>query len=90
MACNCATTAQIEALYKKYGDKDRRKQLNTKEKISYYTKRIGVILAMIPIVPILVLYVLYKGFYDDNHRISFKKFFGLKSNVVLNEFKQNI
>ncbi len=78
MACNCATSEQINELYRKYGDRKaklRKGSLWDRAKnIAMYA---GVVLVLIPIVPILFLYVLYKGLFDDDHRISLTKFFRL-------------
>jgi len=76
MACNCATSKQIDELYKKYGEK-RKKQLTFKQKAKNVAMYTGVVIAMIPIVPCLFLYVIYKRFCDDDHNISLTKFFRL-------------
>lgn len=91
MACNCASSEQIKLLYKKYGNKkDEIKKLPTKEKIKHYTQYASVAVAMIVISPFLILYVLYKGLFDDNKKISMRKFFNLKANSVFNVKQQNI
>ena len=87
MACNCATSKQINELYRKYGSKTDKKNLTIKEKIKYYAMRTVVVIMLIPIVPVLILYVLYKGIADDDHKISLRKFFNLNKPVVLNEQK---
>ena len=84
MACNCATNEQIKELYRRYGNKEERRKLSTSQKIKYYAQYTGIVLVMIPIVPVLFLYVLYKAICDDNHRISLKNFFGINRTVVLN------
>lgn len=83
MACNCATKEQIDALYKKYGDRNKIEKNDTfKVKAKKVLLHIGIYLCMIPIVPFLALYVLYKGLFDDNKRISMRKFFRLKGGNV--------
>ena len=78
MACNCATKEQIDALYKKYGEKRRINKSDTfKAKAKKIATTVGVGICMIPILPALVLFVIYKGFFDDDKRISVTKFFRL-------------
>ena len=84
MACNCATNKQINELYRRYGNKEERSKFTASQKIAYYAQRAAIVLAMVPIVPFLFLYVLYKGICDDEHKISLKKFFGINRTVVLN------
>lgn len=85
MACNCATTEQINALYKKYGEKKgEKKKLTFKQKVKNAAMYAGVVLALIPIIPMLFLYVLYKGVFDDDHKISLTKFFRLNKKVQTN------
>lgn len=78
MACNCATKEQIDALYKKYGE---RRKVNNSDTFKVKAKKIltnvGVALCMIPIFPVLLLFVIYKGFFDDDKQISMTKFFRL-------------
>ena len=78
MACNCATKEQIDALYKKYGE---RRKVNNGDTFKVKAKKIltnvGVALCMIPIFPVLFLFVVYKGFFDDEKQISMTKFFRL-------------
>lgn len=76
MACNCATQEQINELYKTYGEKvDAKLSGNWKLKAKNTVRKIGVYICLIPIVPVIVLYVLYKGFGDSNKKISVRKFF---------------
>lgn len=81
MACNCATTEQINKIYKKYGEK-RDKGLTFKEKVKNALMYSGVAIAMVFIFPFLFLYVVYKGVFDDDHKISLTKFFRLNSKKV--------
>ena len=84
MACNCATTEQINKLYARYGDKRDAKKLSLKGKIKYYTQYAAMIVVMAAIMPFLLLYVIYKGAFDDDKKISIKKLFKLKNNVEVN------
>ena len=78
MACNCATSEQINELYRRYGSKrDRKAKKNFKQRLKDIAMYTGVVIALIPIVPCLFLYVLYKGFFDDDHSINLMKFFRL-------------
>jgi hypothetical protein len=78
MACNCATSEQIDELYRRYGNgrKDAKK-IGARQRIKNTVMYTGVVIALIPIVPCLFLYVVYKGFFDDDHKISLTKFFRL-------------
>lgn len=89
MACNCATSKQIDELYKKYGEK-RRQKLTFKQRVRNIFMYTGVVIAMIPIVPCLFLYVLYKRLCDDNHNISLTKFFRLDKKKIEYVGQQNI
>lgn len=79
MACNCATKEQIDELYRKFGEK---KETSKKETFKFKLKKtistIGIIICCILITPFIFLYVFYKAFGDDDHRISVTKFFNLK------------
>ena len=78
MACNCATKEQIDALYKKYGERRKVNNGDTfKVKVKKILTNVGVALCMIPIFPVLLLFVIYKGFFDDDKQISMTKFFRL-------------
>lgn len=79
MACNCATTQQIEELYKKYGEKRE-----TQKKFSFKNAfmKLGVGACLIVLTPLIVLYVLYKVWGSDNHKIDVRKFFNMKFREV--------
>ena len=79
MACNCATTQQIEELYKKYGEKRE-----TQKKFSFKNAfmKFGVGACLIVLTPLIVLYVLYKVRGSDNHKIDVRKFFNMKFREV--------
>lgn len=76
MACNCATTEQINALYKKYGEK-KSEGLSSGQKIRTFFQKAGVGICLVFITPFIVLYVFYKAFGTDDRRISVKRFFNL-------------
>ena len=83
MACNCVTKEQIDALYKKYGERRSFKKTDTlKVKLKKVAVNAGIVLCMIPIFPVLFLYVIYKGFFDDDKRINMAKFFRLDKNKM--------
>lgn len=91
MACNCASKEQLDKLYATYGDKRKVKELSVKSKIKYYLQYTGVAIAMIFIWPILLLYVIYKSWFDlEDKKISLRKFFNIKTTVDLNVEQQNI
>lgn len=83
MACNCASSEQIKELYARYGDKRDIKKLSFAGKVKYYAQYTGVAIVMVMLFPVLFLYVLYKGAFDDDHKISFRKFFNIKNSVVI-------
>lgn len=83
MACNCATKEQIDALYKKYGERQKVNKTDSfKVKAKKIAVAIGVGICMIPIFPALLLYVIYKGFFDDDKRISMAKLFRLNKDKM--------
>ncbi len=82
MACNCATKEQINELYRRYGRrKDGDRKLTPKEKVKNAVVYAGIVLALIPILPVLFLFVLYKALISKDHRISMTKFFRLDKKV---------
>ena len=76
MACNCATSKQIEELYKKYGEKrgDGEKKFSFKNLLM----KVGVYACLIVLTPLIVVYVLYKVWGSDNHNIDVRRFFNMK------------
>ena len=82
MGCNCASQEQIKKLHELYGEKINPTTPTTlKFKINKILTTIGVYIIMIPIVPIIIGYILYKHFNKDK-KISLKKilrFFGNKN-----------
>ena len=91
MACNCASSEQIKALYARYGDKRQVKKLPFMGKVKYYIQYFFLCLSMIIITPFLFIYVFYKGFFDlEDHKISLKKFFNIKNNLEIDAEQQVI
>lgn len=83
MACNCATKEQIDALYKKYGERQKVNKTDSfKVKAKKIAVTIGVGICLIPIFPALLLYVIYKGFFDDDKKISMAKLFRLNKDKM--------
>lgn len=83
MACNCATKEQIDALYKKYGERQKVNKTDSfKVKAKKIAVTIGVGICLIPIFPALLLYAIYKGFFDDDKRISMAKLFRLNKDKM--------
>ena len=85
MGCNCASQEQIKKLHELYGEKVNPTTSTTlKFKINKFFTIAGVYIVMIPIIPIIVGYILYKHFNNDK-KISLKKmlkFFGNKNTDV--------
>lgn len=75
MSCNCASQEQIKKLHELYGEKVNPSIPTTlKFKIKRFLNAVGVYVAMIPIFPILIIFVFYKRFNKKNRSISIKKF----------------
>lgn len=82
MACNCATTEQLNALYRKYGEKKDVSNLTFGQKVKNVIYKIGIGICMIPIIPAIIIYLFYKTWGTDDHRINVKKFFNLKGREI--------
>lgn len=79
MACNCATEEQLKELYKTYGEKvDAKLSSNPWQRLKNNVRKFFVYLFVIPIIPLLFLFVIYKVF-SDNNKISIRKFFLLRN-----------
>ena len=78
MACNCATNEQLSELYKRFGEKKADADKKTKFKIKNLLIKAGVGLCIMLMFPFLVIYVFYKIYGTDDHKISVKKFFRLE------------
>jgi hypothetical protein len=79
MSCNCATNEQINELYRRYGEKQKKKRNFS---LTFLLKKIALYICLIPIVPALFLFVFYKAFCDDNNIISIRKFFRFKNQNI--------
>lgn len=80
MGCNCATTEQINELYRRFGEKrDQRKNFSLK----YIFQKTLLVICMVFITPIIIFYVLGMGIYSKDRRISVRKFFNLKNHNML-------
>ena len=76
MACNCATSEQINELYRTYGEKvDEKLAGSFWQRVKNAVRKFFVYLCLIPITPVIVVYVLYKAFGDDDKKISIRKLF---------------
>ena len=77
MACNCATSEQLNELYRRYGEKkSERRSLGIR--MRYFAQKVGVGFCMVFIFPAIVFYVIHKMWCTDNNRINIKEFFKLK------------
>lgn len=96
MACNCATQEQLNELYKKYGRKVEPDARTTWGfRIKKFVNDFFLIITMVIIVPFIFCYVMGKGLFTKEKKISLKKFFRLDNNNRLNdvlnsEFVNNI
>ena len=91
MACNCATDEQIKELYRRYGERRKPKKTDSfKARAKYYLYTAGVYVCMVPIAPLLVLYVLYKALYTDDKKIDVVKFFRLDKKKKIDVGQQQV
>jgi len=81
MACNCATTEQLNELYRKYGEK-RAEKKSFSDSAKNILYKIGIVLCLIPATPLLFIYVFYKAWGTDNHRINVMKFLRIKRKEI--------
>lgn len=96
MACNCATQEQLNELYRKYGQKV---EPGAKETWNFRVKKfftnILLYTVMCFIAPMLFCYVIGKGLFSKEKKISLRKFFHLKkdeeiSGMMDSQFVSNI
>ena len=77
MACACKVNKELDYLHKKYGNKI---PVSKKTEISFRfkegMKKFGITLLLIPVIPLMVFYVLYKSF-SKNKTISITKTLGI-------------
>lgn len=82
MACNCATTEQLNKLYEQFGHKLEPTGNETFWfKIKNILTKIGVGFCIILLFPYILGYVLYYAIFGDR-RISIAHFFGLREKIV--------
>lgn len=79
MGCNCSTGKQIKELYDKYSVDRDFKKLTTSQKIKFILQYCVIAMLMVFIIPLLLVYIIYKRYFGDN-RINVSDFFGLKNN----------
>ena len=82
MACNCATTEQIDALYKKYSERSDKSGVTFWQKVKNFFTKIGIAFCMIFIAPYIFFYVLYKAFGSKDHKIDITKFLNIKHKPI--------
>lgn len=82
MACNCTTTEQLNELYKRYSvDSKLKKGETLGGKVKYYSYKIGLVMLLLLIIPMLVVYAIYVSTLKDG-KISLRNFFNLKGNNI--------
>ena len=89
MSCNCASSKQIQEIYRRYGEKTKLKKsdgfkLNFK-KVVY---NVFTVLILIVLFPFLLLYVLYKGLFSPDKKISLRRFFRLDKKKEIEDVGQ--
>ena len=85
MGCNCASQEQITKLYKLYGDKRDNNNITLTQRLTTLFRDICVYLILFLISPFLILFVLYKGIFTKDKKISVRKllkFKGENNNLV--------
>lgn len=81
MSCNCVANEQLKELYKKFGEKrDTTEAEEIKFSVKRFLEKIAVAISTILLFPIIFCYVLFKGIFSKNRKISLSKFFNLKVN----------
>ncbi len=91
MACNCATDEQIKELYRRYGERSKLSpDAKFKDKLKKALVSVCVFICMVPIVPFLFLYVVYKALYSDDRKIDVVKFFRLNKKRSLDVREQQV
>ena len=80
MGCNCATTEQINELYRKFGEK---RQSQNAFSLKLFIKKGLTYLCAALITPFIVLFVIGKAMFSKDRRISVRKFFNLKPHNTL-------
>lgn len=76
MACNCATTEQLNELYRRYGEKRSKEE---KESKTYWLKRHAAMAAGILFIPAIIVFVIIKGAFTKNNKINVPKLFRLNN-----------
>lgn len=62
MACNCKVGQQIDFLHKKYGDNlPTSKKTNIRGTVLATIENIAIYVAMIPLIPFMVIYLIFKS-----------------------------
>lgn len=78
MGCNCASQEQITKLYKLYGDKSNNNNIRLSQRLTTLFRDICVYLVIFLILPFLILFVLYKGIFTKDKKISVRKLLKFK------------
>lgn len=80
MGCNCATTEQINELYRKFGEKQNSKKGFS---LKLFIRKTLTYICVALIIPFIILFVIGKGMFSKDRRISVQKFFNLKPHSIL-------
>lgn len=82
MGCNCATTKQINELYRRFGEKQNKKKGFD---IVFFTRKTLTYICAALVTPFIALFVIGKAMFSTDRKISVRKFFNLKPhNVITN------
>lgn len=74
MACACKVNQQIESLHKNYGhDIPVKKRELTAFNVVETLKALGIWIVAIPIIPVMIVHILFKSIFTKSKTISVKK-----------------
>jgi len=80
MGCACKVGKQIDKIHKQYGTIPPTVKTNIKEKILIFFKKILISIILIPLYPVIFLYLIIRGFIT-NKPISISRFIKKKNDV---------
>lgn len=86
MSCNCVSQEQIKKLHELYGDKVKANTPTTlKFKIKNFLSKLMVAIILLIISPMLIFYILYNVWFTKEHRVSIRKFLGIRKSKTLDD-----
>lgn len=81
MGCACKVNRHIESIHRNYGENVGHKKSSMRFNAKLFIQKLFLLIfVMIPLCPIILVYVLYQYYYKNNNKISISKFLNLKKN----------